>query len=202
MNKKHDNLKASLNDVTKDNKKHDTLKATLNDVTKVVARLEGPDCISPSSNMPLDMVPLKQPLGPSPQASNIPINSSIAANNKRNVGGFKHSSRNLKRVARMPAKDRLEILKILKKQARDQRARFLSHSSKAKRAAKSQGSKTNSDSSISSVNKEWEHWVSLQGGHKATAEDVCGIGGLIGVKYKGDMMNRFNVLSKEGREGP
>jgi prephenate dehydratase len=31
------------------------------------------------------------------------------------------------------------------------------------------------------------------------AEDVCGIGGLIGVKYKRDNMTRFIVLSKEGR---
>jgi hypothetical protein len=137
--------------------------------------------------MPSDVVPPKQPLGPSPQASSIPINSSIATSKERNFGDFKHSSHNLKRVARMPAKDRLEILKILKKQAREQRARFLSNSSKSKRAAKSQWSKTNSDTSISSVNKEWEHWVSLQGGNKATAEDMCGIADLIGVKYKGDI---------------
>ena len=42
--------------------------------------------------------------------------------------------------------------------------------------------------------------MSLQGGNKAATEDVCGIGGLIGVKYKGVMMNIFNVLSKEGRK--
>ena len=156
-NKKHDAMIDSLHNVPVHvNKKHDTLKASLNDVTKDVARLEVPDCIPPSSIMPSDVVPPQQPFGPSPQASNIPTNSSMASNKKRNAGGFKHSSRNLKRVARMLAKDRLEILKILKKQARDQRARFLSHSLKAKRAAKSQGSKTNSDSSISSVNMEWD----------------------------------------------
>jgi len=39
----------------------------------------------------------------------------------------------------------------------------------------------------------------LQGNDKATIEDVCGRGDLIGVKYKGDSLNKFNVLSKEGR---
>jgi hypothetical protein len=105
----------------------------------------------------------------------------------------------LKRVAGIPAKYRHEILKILTKQARDWRARFLAHSNKSKGVVRSQGSKTISNTSISSVNKDWEHWVSLQGGNQATVEDVSGIGGLIGVNYKGDNMNKFNILSKEGR---
>jgi len=99
----------------------------------------------------------------------------------------------------MPAKDRKEILKILNKQARERRARLLSHSNKTKGAATSNGSKTISDNSTSSINKDWEHWMCLQGNNKATNEDVCGIGDFIGVKYKGDNMNKFNVLSKEGR---
>jgi len=54
----------------------------------------------------------------------------------------------------MPAKDRREILKILKKQAREQRARRLSYSINSKGAARSKGSKTFTDTSTSSVNKE------------------------------------------------
>jgi len=99
----------------------------------------------------------------------------------------------------MPEKDRREILKFLKKQAKDQRARFLSQSNKSKGVARSPRSKTTSDTSILSVNKDWEHWAILQGGSKAIEEDVCGIGDLIGVKYKCDNSNRFNVLSNEGR---
>jgi hypothetical protein len=45
---------------------------------------------------------------------------------KKSDGGFRHSFRNLKRVSRRPAKDRMEILKILKKQAKDQKAKFVS----------------------------------------------------------------------------
>lgn len=30
-------------------------------------------------------------------------------------------------------------------------------------------------------------------------EDVIGIGRVLGLKYKGDVMNKFNMLSKEGR---
>jgi len=39
----------------------------------------------------------------------------------------------------------------------------------------------------------------LHGKFEAVGEDVVRIGKAIGVKYQGDVMNRFNVLSKEGR---
>jgi len=93
-------------------------------------------------------------------------------NKKKSVGGFEYSSCNLKRVAQMPEKDRREILKIIE-------SIFYT--------------------SLSFVNKDWEHWVTLQGGVEAAMNDVHGIGSLIGVKYKGDAQNSFNVLPKEGR---
>jgi hypothetical protein len=40
----------------------------------------------------------------------------------------------------------------------------------------------------------------MQGGKEMVDVDVNGIRGLIGVKYKGDASNRFNVLSKKGRQ--
>jgi len=55
-----------------------------------------------------------------------------------------------------------------------------------------------SNSSSTSVNKDWENRVLLYG-KSEVVEDVRGIGKTIGVKYKGDKMNRFNLLSKEGR---
>jgi len=100
---------------------------------------------SPKISIPPD-------LAPSAQGFSNKNSSAVCTKNK--IGSFRHSSRNLKRVARMPAKDRREILKILKKHAREQRARFLAHSNNAKGAARSQGSKTASDTSISSINKD------------------------------------------------
>lgn len=101
----------------------------------------------------------------------------------------------------MLAKDRMKILKILSRQASEQKARLLSKSSKSKGVDRSHHSKTFSNTSILYVNKDWEHCVSLQGCTKAADADVCGIGGLIVVKYKGDKGNIFNVLSKEVRRG-
>jgi len=118
---------------------------------------------------------------------------------KKLSGGFRYSSRNLKRIARMPDKDRKEILKILKKQAKARQARIFTRSTKSKNTETTVNSKVSPSISFSSVNKDWEHWVSVQGGSKAAAADVSSIGGLIGVKFNGDNNNRFNVLSKEGR---
>jgi len=99
----------------------------------------------------------------------------------------------------MPAKDRREILKILEKQARERKARFSAKSAKSKETGRSIPSKTSTNNSLSSVNKDWEHWVTLQGGVEEATEDVFEIGSLIGVKYKGEIQNNFNLLSKEGR---
>jgi len=43
--------------------------------------------------------------------------------------------------------------------------------------------------------------VSVQEGSEAATTDASVKGGLIGVQYKGDNSNHFNVLSKEGRRG-
>jgi hypothetical protein len=128
-------------------------------------------------------------------------NSSNADRNKKKnyVGGFHHSSCNLKRVARMPVKDRKEILKILVKQAKQRKARFLAKKTNSKGAGRTNSSKELSNTSLSSVTKDMELLVNLQGGTKVAIADVYGIDSMIGVKYKGDVKNNFNVLSKEGR---
>jgi len=60
-------------------------------------------------------------------------------------------------------------------------------------------SNTSSNTTTSLVNKDLENWVILHGNSEVVVEDVWGIGREIGIKYKGDKMNRFNVLSKDGR---
>jgi len=49
------------------------------------------------------------------------------------------------------------------------------------------------------VNKDWENWVVVHGKKEVVAEDVREIGKTLGVKFKGDNINDFNLLSKEGR---
>jgi hypothetical protein len=87
---------------------------------------------SPSHDSVAAMLPAHMLPGSSSHTCNVTKVIPATGSKKKSVVEFRHSSRNLKRVARMPAKDRREILKFLKKQARDQRARFLSHSNKSK----------------------------------------------------------------------
>ena len=96
----------------------------------------------------------------------------------------------IKRIARLPLKDRKEILKVLKKQ-------------ECKRSLLSKASNAMGNSlytSNSSVNKDWENWVLLHRKKEAAAEDVREIGRSLGVKFNGDINNRFNLLSREGRK--
>jgi hypothetical protein len=53
-------------------------------------------------------------------------------------------------------------------------------------------------SSSESVNKEWNHWVVLHGKEKEAAEDVWGIGKVIGLLFERDNHNMFSVLSRAG----
>ena len=121
--------------------------------------------------------------------------------NNKVIGGFRHTLRNIKRIARMPTNEKKEILRILKRQAKDRKARSLARSSKSRTVDVAVPTKVSSITSNSSVNKDWEHWVALQGGTEAATADTSGIGTLLGVNYKRDKNNRFNVLSKECRRG-
>jgi len=40
----------------------------------------------------------------------------------------------------------------------------------------------------------------LHGSDKAKADDVRGIGRMVGLNFKGDKNNKFDVLSREGRK--
>jgi hypothetical protein len=112
---------------------------------------------------------------------------------KKKVGGvLRHTMKNLKKVARLPGKDRREVLNILNKEVRKRRGK--------RRSVKSgevvcQGS-AEVDSSLASVNKDWEHWVVMHGDEKAVEEDVQGVGKAIGVKFDGGTGNMFGVLSR------
>jgi len=92
----------------------------------------------------------------------------------------------------MPLNDRMEILKILKKQQRIRKVR------KGKQPSWAAG-KSSSDSfknSTSSVNKDWENWDILHGKPDMLAEDVKNIGKAVGVNFKCDTSNSFDLLTK------
>jgi len=110
---------------------------------------------------------------------------------------FKHSAGFVKRVARMTAGDRKEILKILKKRDRKRKARKQASSLKVEFIPLSESSKN----SNSSVNKEWENWVIMHENKEVAKVDVTKIGRVIGLNFNGDTNNSFNLLSKERRKG-
>ena len=128
-----------------------------------------------------------------------PISSSvrvpIASKKKKGGGYLRNGAKSLKRIGRMSDKDRREILRALQRNAK-------------KRRRVSTGSKVNvtpsdgvsSGASQSFVNNDWENWLVLHGNKKITPEDVCGIGKTVGIEFKGDKNNMFDVLSGVGRK--
>jgi len=129
---------------------------------------------------------------------------------KRKVGGvLRHPVLTLKKVARLPSKDRQEVMKVLKNspvmQVLKQKVR--NRQSQRERVTKSlevDQSSNNETGSVASVNNEWKNWVLLHGNEKAMEADVQDIGKVIGVSFQGDLNNKFSVLSrsKKAEYGP
>jgi hypothetical protein len=136
---------------------------------------------------------------PKKQASkqeNLPKVVSRESKRKKVGGVLCHTVQTLKKVARLPGKERREVLKILKKEVRKRSGRSRPNKSVTGVQQKSSGS---DDSSVASVNKDWENWVVMHGDEKVAVEGVRGIGEAINVKFKGDSTNMFSVLSRGGR---
>ncbi|PNX64333.1 putative sulfate transporter, partial [Trifolium pratense] len=92
----------------------------------------------------------------------------------------------------MPSNDRREVLKVLKKSVRRRRGGddYNRSCSVSRRAS------TEDSSSSVSINNDWMNWVAVQGNDQLAVDDVWGIGKAIGVKFKGDNVNMFNILSR------
>jgi hypothetical protein len=123
---------------------------------------------------------------------------------KQKAGGvLRHPVLTLKKVARLPSKDREEvmkvlrrskIMKVLKQKIRDRR-RQRERITRSLEAV-SQSSQ-NESTSLASVNNDWSNWVKLNGSEVAKAADVQGIGKTIGVSFEGSYHNKFSVLSRQ-----
>ncbi|MCI14005.1 DUF4283 domain protein [Trifolium medium] len=75
---------------------------------------------------------------------------------RRKVGGvFRHTLSSLKKVARLPVKDRGEVLKVLKKNERRRRV----GSGAPRSGGASDQVSANVSSSSASANDDWQHWV-------------------------------------------
>ncbi|PNX85649.1 hypothetical protein L195_g041719, partial [Trifolium pratense] len=115
---------------------------------------------------------------------------------RRKAGGvLRHPIHSLKKVARMPCKDRGEVLKVLKKSVRRRRGGDGLNRSCSMSCHVSSGD----SGSLGSVNNDWMNWVAVHGNDHMAVDDVWGIGKAIGVKFKGDNVNMFNILSRASK---
>ena len=112
---------------------------------------------------------------------------------KKGGGYLRNNAQCLKRIARLSDKDRQEVLRALRKSERKQRS--VSDVSKAK-VISDEGSSLGG--SIP-VNNDWSNWLVLHGNNKVVNDEVCDIGKMVGLKFKGDKNNMFDVLSGVGR---
>jgi hypothetical protein len=103
---------------------------------------------------------------------------------KAGGGVLRHPVHSLKKIARLPTKDRGEALKALGRCVR-------------RRRAGPQANNSDSASSETSDN-DWRNWVAVHGNDQVAMEDIRGIGQTIGVTFRGDKENMFNVLSRPG----
>lgn len=122
---------------------------------------------------------------------------SLRFRKKKGNGYIQHCARNLKRIARLSEKDHKEVLRALRKKQISR-----------KRCSETSKNKVNSvenpslSDSQASVNNDWSNWLLLHGGEKVKNDDVRGIGSTLGLKFKGDKNNKFDVLSGVGRKNP
>ena len=113
---------------------------------------------------------------------------------EKGVGYLRHTTQSMRRIARLPAKDREEVLRALKRNVKRRTGALVISHTKVSNA----GSSAPSDSHVL-VNNEWSNWLTLHGSNKVANEDIRGIGKVIGLNFDGFNHNMFEVLSRGGR---
>jgi hypothetical protein len=91
---------------------------------------------------------------------------------RKAVGVLRHPVHSLKKIARLPSKDRGDVLKAIRKCVRRRRGGDETNKSNS---ASSQA--ISEDSSMSrAVNNDWRNWVAVHGNDQMAVDDVWGIG--------------------------
>jgi hypothetical protein len=122
---------------------------------------------------------------------------------KKKVSGvLRHPVLTLKKVARLPSKDREEVMKVLKdsKVMKELKQKVRNRQRRRARVTRSleevNNNFSNGSSKAVSVTNDWQNWVALKGSDEATASDVQDFGKSIGVSFQATSHNRFDVLSR------
>jgi len=133
--------------------------------------------------------------------SSIGRGNRLVESKKKAGGALRHPVLTLKKVARLPTKDRQEVMKVLKHSniMKGLKKKVRNRQRQRERVTQSlEGNQSliNESSSLASVNKDWKNWVKLQGQEEEVEEDIRDIGKAIGLTFKGDLNNKFSVLSR------
>jgi len=108
----------------------------------------------------------------------------------------------LKKVARLPSKDREEVMKVLRNSKVLKHLKKKIHHRRRQREGVTKSleevnnNSNNETSSMASVNNDWQSLVVLKGDDKTKADDIHDIGKTIGVSFSGANHNKFSVLSR------
>lgn len=127
------------------------------------------------------------------------VSSSLGGQNvtkKKGAGYLRHTTQSMRRIARLPAKDREEVLCSLKRNVSKRKRQ----QGVSKCVVNSKDIVEKPSASQSSVNNDWNSWLVLHGTEQEANEDVLGIGKDIGLKFTGDRNNSFDVLSSEAQK--
>ena len=114
---------------------------------------------------------------------------------KKGSGYLRHCAHNLKPIVRLSNNDCKEVFRALQKTRRRRKEVFEVSKDKVTVTVSSSLSR-----SQASVNNDWTHWLALHGSDKNMSNDVKGIGKKLGLNFKGDKNNMFDVLSGVGRK--
>ena len=110
-----------------------------------------------------------------------------------------HSVGFMKKIARLQASDRKQIMRLLKKQKCKTRMRATHNNSRPSEALTSNSSKKSNTTGFISGTNDWENWLHLHGKADKVKEDVRELGKVVGVKVNCDTSNSFNMLVRGGR---
>jgi len=95
----------------------------------------------------------------------------------------------LRRIARMPLKDRQNLIHMLKKLNKKLAAPSCSFNNKNKECLDAKLSSTSSG-------EDWKNWISLYDKSNGRCKDIVNIGKAINLQFKGDCSNMFQALSR------